>query len=184
MEKYPQSFPWIMKFSLLWELLPFYGHLPLWRYLLCNLSAQTKQVWVKNQQAFRERGKNMKMNIIKYKVAFDEQFKNYLANPEVLLNNKISVILYSTQEWINLFGEFLTNCLKENKWPIFEDIEIPEWMSVSYFLEPLYNTLKQMDENQESVIAKNWKILSTRYSNKDYLTNIEAKELIDSDYAK
>ena len=184
MDKYPQSLPLIIKFSLLWELLPFYGHLPLWRFLLCSLSTQTKQVWIKNQQAFRKWARGMTMGVIKYNRSYDEQFKEYLTDPEVLLNYKISVNLGSTLEWINLFGEFLKNCLKENKWPIFEDIEIPEWISISYFVEPLYNTLKQMGENQESVIVKNSKILSSNYYGTDIFCKIATNQMIDSEYVK
>ena len=162
MEKYSQSYWLITKFSLLWELLPFYGHLPLWKYLLCSLNKQTRQVWIKNQHAFSERAKNMAMNILQYKDYFDEQFKEYLSDPEILLNNKICIKLDSTIECLNLFVDFFTGWFEANKWPIFEDITMPESISVSYFVEPLYNVLKQMGENQKDTIVKHWKILSSR----------------------
>ena len=183
MEKYPSVSPLVLKFSLLWELLPFYGYIPLWRYLLCRLNTQTKQVWVKNQQAFKERAKDMTMKTIKYKGAFDEHFRNYLSNPEILLNNKISIQLSSTQEWINLFAEFLKDLLQTDKRPEFGQINFLECsICTSYFAEPLYNMLKQLGDNQESLIVKNWKLQTTRYVNREPYTNLLHSEIINTEY--
>ena len=185
MEKHLGHLPLVMKFSLLCELLPFYGHLPLWRYLLCSLSSQTRQVWNKYQHAFREISKNMRMSVVEYKGAFDYQFKEFLSDPEVLLNNKISVFLDSTQEWLGLFGEFLTNLLHSNKRPVFDRISyLEKSICVSCFAEPLYDLLKAMGDNQEKAFLKRWNILSWRHTDIDPFTKQPISELIDTEYVK
>ena len=123
------------------------------------------------------------MKTIKYDKEFDKQFINYLSNPEILLNNKISVQLSSTQKWINLFAKFLRYLLKSNKRPIFDDIDFLGYsICTSYFAEPLYNMLKQMGDNQESLIVKNWKLQTTRYVNREPYTNLLHSEIINTEY--
>ena len=65
----------LVKFSLLWEILPYYGHFPLWKYMMLNACIETKKVWIKNEKAFKELSKNMKMSVIKYNYKFDKDFK-------------------------------------------------------------------------------------------------------------
>ena len=127
----------------------------------------------------------MEMSFLKYNGAFDEQFKEYLSDPEILLNNKISVLLDSTQEWLSLLSEFLTDLFHSNKWPEFYQIWFPKYsISISFFIEPLYNTLKQMGNNQENIIVKYWKIFSLRDTDIDQFMDEPIGKLIDTEYSK
>ena len=64
----------IFKFSIFWEILPFYGQLEEWYSLLSRLCKKTKEVWIKNLAAFKIWGKDFKKtysyrvsnNIVKY----------------------------------------------------------------------------------------------------------------------
>ena len=75
MEKIGDGSCLIVRFSFLWEILPFYGHFPLWRYLMLNANTRTKSLWIKNESAFKELAKGMKMNVLKYEKPFDNEFK-------------------------------------------------------------------------------------------------------------
>ena len=66
------SLPLIFKFSNLWNILPFYGTLPKWMWLLCSLNSATKKIWNNNREMFFKWGKNYK---IRKMISFsDNQF--------------------------------------------------------------------------------------------------------------
>ena len=75
MEKLSEISGLVQKFSLLWEILPFYGHFPLWKYLMLSINTETKKLWIKNESAFKELSKDMKMSYIYYNKHFDIEFK-------------------------------------------------------------------------------------------------------------
>ena len=75
MEKINEVSGLIVKFSILWEILPFYGHFPLWKYLMLSANINTKKLWIKNEKAFKELSKDMEMSAIKYEKPFDSEYK-------------------------------------------------------------------------------------------------------------
>ena len=60
---------------------------------MLNLSKETIKTWIKNENAFKQLAKSMKMNTIKYDKIFDQEFCNYLINTDILFNNKIDIDL-------------------------------------------------------------------------------------------
>ena len=152
----------LVKFSILCEVLPYLGHLPLWKYLLLNLSKSTKIVWRKNENAFREWSKGMKMEIVKYQKPLDEEYLKYLKDHDILLNCKIWIELDSECGNIALFNDFPVDWLSKNKWPLFHDISIPNSVSIAYFVEKIYNLLRLMNEGQEKILINKWEFIWTR----------------------
>ena len=57
-EKLPPNF----KFSMIWNILPYYGYLHRWRLLLTGISTETHSIWEENKEAFIWFGKNWKIN--------------------------------------------------------------------------------------------------------------------------
>ena len=102
------------------------------------------------------------MSIIKYEGVFDEQYKQYLSDPEILLNNKISIQLESKFDWFELFSNFLLDWKEAGKFPIFNQIWFFDYnYQTSFIASELYYLLKQMKDNQEKYITKNWGIFSS-----------------------
>ena len=54
------SLPPIFKFSELWNILPFYGTLPKWMWLLWSLNSVSKNIWNENREMFLRWGNNYK----------------------------------------------------------------------------------------------------------------------------
>ena len=109
-----QSWDLFTKFSLLWEVLPFFGHYPLWKYLLKNICKRARAVWDKYEKAFRERSKTAVMKLMKIDI-IEERMLKYLENPEVSLNHKIWVDFTTeatTVDVVNKFKEFLLKAKK------------------------------------------------------------------------
>ena len=50
----------ILKFSNLWNILPFYGTLPKWMWLLCSLNSTSSKIWNDYSEMFFKWGKNYK----------------------------------------------------------------------------------------------------------------------------
>ena len=86
MEKIKEVSGLMMKFSILWEILPFYGHFPIWKYLMMSASIKTKMLWIKNEKAFKELSKDMKMSAIKYEKPFDNEYNELFLRIGIKLN--------------------------------------------------------------------------------------------------
>ena len=98
------------KFSLLWEILPFYGAYPLWTYLLRKLNKSTRELLNKHQNAFWRLSKEFKMKLLCFETQLNEKWYECLLNPEVLLNYKICINFSKyipSKEEIIKFKEFL-----------------------------------------------------------------------------
>ena len=136
---------------------------------MLNLSKETIKTWIKNENAFKQLAKSMKINTIKYDKNLDQEFCNYLINTDIIFNNKIDIDLsWNTGEnEVKLFKNFLVEWIKMKKYPIFQSILIPETPSISYFLEPIYSLLKHIDE--EKVLVSQWKFLSSLTFNSSFL---------------
>ena len=88
------SLPVAFKFSVLWNILPFYEKLPKWMWLLKLLNSETKKLWEDYEQAFLNWGQNYKsemnsdgndIKIFKQRQQFYSHF--YLNNDELILNS-------------------------------------------------------------------------------------------------
>ena len=186
MEKYTSHSVIFESFGLLCEILPFYGNFGDWRFLMLILNKSTMVIWNKNENAFRNLAKNTSIRILKFDLQFSKEFLNYLINSEVLLNHKICIELSknSVIEEINLFKEFLTKWFKMKKYPIFKEILFSDTISSSYYLEPIYDLLKQMGQGQENILVSQWKLIKTNSMYKDEYVGKSASKLIGSKFIK
>ena len=55
--------PPIFKMSVLWNILPYYGHIHRWRRLLEKINTETKEIWDQNREQLMFIGKNFKKEI-------------------------------------------------------------------------------------------------------------------------
>ena len=85
-------------------------------------------------------------------------------------------------EEINLFKEFLTKWFKMKKYPIFKEILFSDTISSSYYLEPIYDLLKQM--GQENILVSQWKLIKTNSMYKDEYVGKSVSKLIGSKFIK
>ena len=70
------SLPPIFKFSELWNILPFYGTLSKWMWLLCSLNSASNKIWNDNKEMFLRWGKDYKsMRRILFKNASSADFE-------------------------------------------------------------------------------------------------------------
>ena len=60
------SLPVAFKFSVLWNILPFYEKLPKWMWLLKLLNSETKKLWEDYENAFLNWGQNYKLEMNSY----------------------------------------------------------------------------------------------------------------------
>ena len=81
-----ERLPPIFKFSMIWNILLYYGYLHRWRLLLTGISTETHSIWEENKEAFICFGKNWKIN----------RDLNYL--------NKID---QASRDWLDLISLYL-----------------------------------------------------------------------------
>ena len=186
MEKYTSHSHIFGSFGLLCKILPFYGNFEDWRFLMLILNKLTMVIWNKNEKAFRNLAKNTSIRILKYDLQLNKEFLNYLINSEVLLNHKICIELSKNSgiEEINLFKEFLAKWFKMKKYPIFKEILFSDTISSSYYLEPIYDLLKQMGQGQENILVSQWKLIKTNSMYKDKYVGKSVSKLIGSKFIK
>ena len=67
-----------------------------------------------------------------------------------------------------------------NRFPEFYDIALPTQFSTTFFIEPIYETLKLMGEGKEKYLVAHWKILTTGYT--DYFLNKSIDSLMNTEY--
>lgn len=82
----------LTKFGIMCQILPFYGHVNLWKYTLEKLSPQTKAFWneyiypiLKNKTNSNVLNltKYMKFQIIENTKPINEEFINYIKSPDI-----------------------------------------------------------------------------------------------------
>ena len=83
MEKISESrLPDVFKMSMLWNILPYYGHLHKWKELLESINTGTKEVWKQNRDQLIYLGANFKKEIeldCKRRIEFREELeRDYL----------------------------------------------------------------------------------------------------------
>ena len=69
-----------------------------------------------------------------------------------------------------------------NRFPEFYDIELPTQLLTTFFITPLYETLKLMGEGKEKYLVAHWKFLSTRYLLRDTFLNKSIDSLMNTEY--
>ena len=58
-----KKLPSIFKMSVLWNILPYYGHIHRWRRLLEKINTETKEIWDQNREQLMHIGKDFKREI-------------------------------------------------------------------------------------------------------------------------
>ena len=164
MEKIDDKSQIFSKFGVLWELLPFYGYLQNWVYLMIHLNICTHKFWIKHQSEFKELAKRMKMRIMKYEYVVDDKFLEYISKPEVISNYKFWINMRSSLislGTVEKFKDFLEEWYNNKISPIFHKFDLPIGPSVSHFFEPIYKILKEMGAKQEDILVSDWSISSS-----------------------
>ena len=92
--------PPIFKMSVLWNILPYYGHLHRWRRLLEKINTKTKEIWDQNREQLMYIGRDFKREIEIGKL------KIYTSN------------LRPNRSWLDLFSLSLLNDFRINNFDI------------------------------------------------------------------
>ena len=58
-----KKIPPIFKMSVLWNILPYYGHIHRWRRLLEKINKETKDIWDQNREQLKYIGRAFKRDI-------------------------------------------------------------------------------------------------------------------------
>ena len=82
----PKKLPPIFKMSVLWNILPYYGHIHRWRRLLEKINTETKEIWDQNREQLMYIGRDFKRDIEL------DSFKMYRSE------------LRPNRSWLNLFS--------------------------------------------------------------------------------
>ena len=87
-----KKLPPIFKMSVLWNILPYYGHLHRWRRLLEKINKKTKDIWDQNREQLMYIGRDFKRDIELDNLKEDARH------------------LRPTRSWLDLFSLSLSNC--------------------------------------------------------------------------
>ena len=110
MEKQVTTLPSIFKFSVLWNILPYYGCLHEWKDTLGSLWKRTSEIWDENKWEFMHWGRNLKKSI-------DNDYHSKITRKELksielfILNSRLHEMDIKTKE-INLKN----NCEAPRYW--------------------------------------------------------------------
>ena len=151
----------LTKFSLLWELLPFFGSYEQWKLLMQWISKGTKQWWIKNQQAFQELFNGSRIRLICHRYQFDQKYLEYLSDPQALLDNKIwiqfSPIIPSERD-IRKLIKFIKKAKDSGFNPVFYEIQLPFSEAAKDIVKSLYDVLKDLGEDSGKALFQKWRI--------------------------
>ena len=92
-----KKLPPIFKMSVLWNILPYYGHIHRWRRLLEKINTKTKEIWDQNREQLMYIGRDFKRDIEL------DRSKIYISN------------LRPNRSWLDLFTLSLSNYFRYNK---------------------------------------------------------------------
>ena len=92
-----EKLPPIFKMSVLWNILPYYGHLHRWRRLLEKINTETKEIWDQNREQLMHIGRDFKREI------------------ELDNLNEDARYLKPNRGWLDLFKLSLSDDISENK---------------------------------------------------------------------
>ena len=101
-----KKLPPIFKMSMLWNILPYYGHIHRWRRLIEKINTETKDIWDQNREQLIYIGRDFKRDI-----ELDK------------LKNKYARHLRPNRSWLDLFSLSLENYLKINYFDFMNLIE-------------------------------------------------------------
>ena len=93
----PKKLPSIFKMSVLWNILPYYGHLHRWRRLLEEINTMTKDIWNQNREQLMYIGRDFKRDI------------------ELDSLNEYDRYLRPNRRWLDLFSLSLSYDFRYNK---------------------------------------------------------------------
>ena len=96
-----KKLPPIFKMSMLWNILPYYGHIHRWRRLLEKINTETKEIWDNNREQLMYIGRDFKREI---------KLDKLKENARHLRPNR---------SWLDLFSLSLSNCYFNNDEFIF-----------------------------------------------------------------
>ena len=153
-------------FGILWELLPFFGSYRSWRYLMCMLNKQTKIIWEKNWNAFKQLSKGAQMGVIKHDNELTEQFLEYISDPDILMHYKIAFDLWTTKpttETFSKFREFIGKFKNSSNTLHFHSIKL----SFDYAGKEIFEMISEvfnMSEINKHDVLKFWRITSSKFS--------------------
>ena len=95
-----KKLPPIFKMSVLWNILPYYGHIHRWRRLLEKINTETKEIWDQNREQLKYVGKKFKKEI------------------ELDNLNEYARHLRPNRSWLDLFSLSLLNDFRINNFDI------------------------------------------------------------------
>ena len=154
----------LMSFGILWELLPYYGNYRSWKNIMRKLWKQTKEVWDKNQSAFKQLSLRARVGVITHDWDLSPQFLDYITETDVLMNYKIAIDFCKEEtfaEIIDKFREFLEKLRNKSIIPIYHSLSLPFNSSGKEILR----IIKSFDKsiwNQQNIFH-NWKIISSKF---------------------
>ena len=92
--------PPIFKMSMLWNILPYYGHIHRWRRLLEKINTKTKEIWDQNREQL---------------IYFGRDFKREI---ELVKSKEFNENLRPNRSWLDLFSLSLSNYIHNFKFDI------------------------------------------------------------------
>ena len=92
-----KKLPPIFKMSVLWNILPYYGHIHRWRRLLEKINTKTKDIWDQNREQLMYIGRDFKREI------------------ELIKSKDIKENLRPNRSWLDLFLLSLSDDFHDNK---------------------------------------------------------------------
>ena len=135
-----ESLPKIFRFSVLCNILPYYGYIDEWVKILKGLSTQTKIIWENNSEAFLYWGKEIKRELVinelrefRYNKSMNELLKLCLHRNQVSCTSKYSKRYFSLKEAAAKSIYSLIQNLKQNEWVVFDSHKDDSSLSQIYF---------------------------------------------------
>ena len=139
-----KKLPPIFKMSVLWNILPYYGHIHRWRRLLEKINTETKEIWDQNREQLMYIGREFKRDII---------LDNLNENARYLRPNRSWLDLFSLSlSYIFDFNNFdFTNLIEnlsedeviivDSHDDIFKDYQIHYWKKTEF---PIFSQLSSV----------------------------------------
>ena len=167
MEKIKVGIDLLYKFSILWEVLPYYNTFSKWRKLMLTTWKETVNVWNMHENAFKKLSKWVRTKIIEYDLAYDKAYLKYVFSYEVILDYRI---IYDFRKWlseksslINKFIKLLDKSIDSGHTPTFYKINTNYTMKD--FVAKIYKRIKEWGEDSVDALTQACKFIDSENYN-------------------